>query len=274
MSENKINLFNYNNNTKIRTVSINGEIWFVAKDICDVLEISNSRDALSNLSEKMKLTLIGKESLVGITDDPFTTQIALISEPGMYKLVFRSRKPEAEKFTDWVVGEVLPTIRKTGSYGITKQLSPMMLRFSLNSKQNSVLGYWSMLNKMVELFALPLEHNGFELPDKIIPDISTGILFNKFLKSKGYEPEKICKTYTHIYPDGREIVGVKQYPDTLYPLFTQWFQNEWLQKNCAKYIIKRTDEAVLPYLKTTFPSVEYKPKKTLKSKTTKPKKLK
>lgn len=57
----------------------------------------------------------------------------------MYKLVFKSRKPEAEKFSDWVVSEVLPTIRKTGSYGTTKSLSPMMMRFSLNSKQNSEL---------------------------------------------------------------------------------------------------------------------------------------
>jgi prophage antirepressor-like protein len=61
----------------------------------------------------MKITLQGKESLVGLTDDPNVTQISLISEPGMYKLVFKSRKPEAEKFSDWVVTEVLPTIRKT-----------------------------------------------------------------------------------------------------------------------------------------------------------------
>ncbi|MBP6257264.1 hypothetical protein KA405_06330 [Patescibacteria group bacterium] len=57
----------------------------------------------------------------------------------MYKLVFKSRKPDAEKFSNWVVEEVLPTIRKTGSYGTTKYLSPMMMRFSLNSKHNSTL---------------------------------------------------------------------------------------------------------------------------------------
>jgi hypothetical protein len=157
------------------------------------------------------------------------------------------------------VTEVLPTIRKTWSYGVTRHLSPMMMRFSLNAKQNSTLWYWSMLNKMVELFALPLEHNNFELPDNIIPDISTGILFNKYLNEKWYEPEKICKTYTHIYPDGRQIVWVKQYPDSLYPLFTERFQNERLAKKCAKYIIDRTDSYVLPYLQKTFPSViEYK----------------
>lgn len=269
MKENtSVTLFSYQS-AKVRTVIVDGEIWFVAKDICDVLDIKNSRDALSSLSDKMKITLEGKESIVGITDDPNVVRISLISEPGMYKLVFKSRKPEAEKFSDWVVTEILPTIRKTGSYGTTKGLSPMMMRFSLNSKQNSSLGYWSMLNKMVELFALPLEHNGFEIPENIIPDISTGILFNKFLRAKGYIPEKICKTYLHIYPDGREIPGVRQYPDSLYPLFTEWFQKEWLQKRCAKYIIERTDEVVLPYLQNTFPNmIEYKEPKKLNNKNT------
>jgi len=249
-----IALFDYKN-IRVRTVIIDGEIWFVAKDICDILEIKNPTDALSGLSDKMKMTLEGKESILAITEDANTVRILLVSEPGMYKLVFKSRKPEAEKFSDRVVTEVLPTIRKTGSYWITRHLSPMMMRFSLNAKQNSTLWYRSMLNKMVELFALPLEHSGFELPDNIIPDISTGMLFNKYLKEKWYEPEKICKTYTHTYSDGRQIVWVKQYPDSLYPLFTERFQKERLAKRCASYLIKRTDEYILPYLQNTFPSV-------------------
>lgn len=108
---------------------------------------------------------------------------------------------------------------------------------------------------MVELFALPLEHNGFELPDNIIPDISTGMLFNKYIKEKWYNPDDICKTYIHIYPDGRQIPWVRQYPDSLYPLFTEWFQKERLAKRCASYLVERTDEYILPYLHNTFPSV-------------------
>lgn len=108
-------LFDYKD-IKVRTVIIDGDVRFVAKDVCKILEISNSRDAIGNISDKMKITLQGKESLVGLTDDPNVTQLSLISEPGMYKLVFKSRKPEAEKFSDRVVSEVLPTIRKTGSY--------------------------------------------------------------------------------------------------------------------------------------------------------------
>lgn len=251
---NNIALFDYNN-IRVRTVIIDGDIWFVAKDVCDILEIKNPTDALSWLSDKMKMTLEWKESILGITEDPNTVRILLVSEPGMYKLVFKSRKPEAEKFSDWVVSQVLPTIRKTGSFGVTRHLSPMMMRFSLNAKQNSTLWYRSMLNKMVELFALPLEHNGFELPDHIIPDISTGILFNKYIKERWYDPEDICKTYTHIYPDGREIPWVRQYPDSLYPLFTERFQKERLAHRCTKYMTERTDDVVLPYLSNTFPGV-------------------
>lgn len=261
MENNKnITLFDYKD-IKVRTVIIDGDVWFVAKDICDILSIKNPTDALSNLSGKMKMTLEGKESILGITEDANTVRLLLISEPWMYKLVFRSRKPEAEKFSDWVVSEVLPTIRKTWSYGTTKSLSPMMMRFSINSKQNSSLGYWSMLNKMVELFALPLEHNWFELPDNVIPDISTGILFSKYIKSRWYDPDKICKTYTHMYPDWRQINWVRQYPDSLYPLFTEWFQKEWLSNRCAKYLSERTDESVLPYLHNTFPNIIWYPQK-------------
>ena len=264
-NKNNIALFDYNS-SKIRTVIIDWEIWFVAKDICDILELTNPTESLKMLSDKMKMTLEGKESILSITEDPNTVRLLLISEPGMYKLVFKSRKPEAEKFSDRVVTEVLPTVRKTWSYGTTRSLSPMMLRFSINSKQNSTLWYRSMLNKMVELFALPLEHNGLELPDNIIPDISTGMLFNRYLKDRWYESEKICKTYTHIYPDGRHIKGVKQYPDTLYPLFTEWFQKERLANRCEKYMSERIDSYILPYLQNTFPNIiEYKDQKSLEN---------
>lgn len=161
MENNKnITLFDYKN-LKVRTVIIDGDVWFVAKDVCDILEIKNPTDALSNLSEKMKMTLEWKESILGITEDPNTVRILLVSEPWMYKLVFKSRKPEAEKFSDWVVSEVLPTIRKTWSYGTTKSLSPMMMKFSLNSKQNSTLWYWSMLNNILIIY-IHFLLNGFK----------------------------------------------------------------------------------------------------------------
>lgn len=107
----ELQLFNYGDN-HIRAINQDGEFWFVAKDICDVLEIKNSRDAVNELYDNEKNT-------VAITDgnrgNPNTT---VINEPGLYKLIFKSRKTEAKKFQDWIFYEVLPSLRKTGSYSI------------------------------------------------------------------------------------------------------------------------------------------------------------
>ena len=86
-----------------------GEPWFVAKDVCDILEISNSRDAVSKLDSDEKGVVI-TDTLGG------DQQASIISEPGLYKLIMRSRKPEAREFQRWVTHEVLPQIRKTGGY--------------------------------------------------------------------------------------------------------------------------------------------------------------
>lgn len=95
----------------IRTVTDeSGNIWFVAKDVCKILEIINHRDATSQLDEDEK-------NGVGITDAMGRPQqVTVISESGLYALVFRSRKKEARAFSKWVRAEVLPTLRKTGSY--------------------------------------------------------------------------------------------------------------------------------------------------------------
>ena len=87
-----------------------GEPWFIAKDVCDILEISNNRDAISQLDSDEKNTVVISD---GIPGNPNKT---IISEPGLYKLIMRSRKPEAKEFQRWVTHEVLPQIRKTGGY--------------------------------------------------------------------------------------------------------------------------------------------------------------
>ncbi|MDQ3803087.1 MAG: Bro-N domain-containing protein [Acidobacteriota bacterium] len=104
-----LKLFEYQHK-QVRTVVIEGQIWFVAKDVCGILEIINHKDAVWRFNDKMKRT-------VGVTDPLGQEKPTLvISEAGVYKLAFRSNKPEAERFTDWVAGEVIPEIRKTGRY--------------------------------------------------------------------------------------------------------------------------------------------------------------
>lgn len=106
--------FNFNNN-QVRTVLINNEPWFVASDVCAALTIASHRDAISSLDEEDR-------DAVGITDAIGRTQeTAVVNESGLYNLIFRSRKPEAKAFKKWVTSEVLPSIRKTGSYDINSR---------------------------------------------------------------------------------------------------------------------------------------------------------
>jgi Prophage antirepressor len=107
---NTIQRFNFNN-LQVRTVILNNEPWFVAGDVAHVLELSNTSSAVSKLEddERSKFNL-GRQGNVNI-----------VNEYGLYNLILASRKPSAKKFQRWVTHEVLPQIRKTGSYSIMSQ---------------------------------------------------------------------------------------------------------------------------------------------------------
>lgn len=101
----------------VRVVYLNGDPWFVAKDVCEALEISNSRDALKALDVDEKNTVALS---YGIRGNP---NHSVVSESGFYKLIARSRKAVtpgtfAHRFSNWVFRNVIPGIRKTGAYGI------------------------------------------------------------------------------------------------------------------------------------------------------------
>ena len=96
---------------RVRVVMRDGEPWFVAKDACDCLELTNVSKACQTLDEDEKG--ITKSYTLGGSQD-----MMLISESGLYTLIMRSNKPEAKVFRKWVTSEVLPSIRKTGGYGI------------------------------------------------------------------------------------------------------------------------------------------------------------
>lgn len=94
----------------VRQVTIEGEIWFVAADVCRVLGVKNVPDAVDRLD--------GDEKGIVTVDTPGGVQsMNAVSEPGVYRLVFTSRKPVAERFKRWLAHDVIPSIRKTGAYG-------------------------------------------------------------------------------------------------------------------------------------------------------------
>lgn len=87
----------------------NRQTWFVAKNICNILDISNARQAVKSLDDDEKLTYIVHTSGQRRT-------LWFVNESGLYHLIFQSRKEEAKKFRKWVTSEVLPSIRASGSY--------------------------------------------------------------------------------------------------------------------------------------------------------------
>lgn len=107
-------VFNFEESTPIRSLIKGGEPWFVAKDICDVLGLSNITEALRNLEDDELTSEILKSGNQG-------REMKLISESGLYALVIRSNKPNARKFRKWITAEVLPAIRRTGRYAAPVQ---------------------------------------------------------------------------------------------------------------------------------------------------------
>lgn len=105
---NQLQIFNFGSN-EVRVLEIKNEPWFVAKDVCDVLEIGNPSQALSRLDDDEKNTIILNEGI----GNP---QKSIVNEPGLYTLILGSRKPEAKQFKRWVTHEVIPSIRKHGAY--------------------------------------------------------------------------------------------------------------------------------------------------------------
>ncbi|HAY4755011.1 TPA: antirepressor protein [Escherichia coli] len=106
---------------KVRIVKVAGEPWFVASDVCRALEISNTTEAVSALDSDEVMTLTLTEGHSGKRGGARSWN--MVAESGFYKLIARSRKATApgtlaHRFTNWVFREVIPSIRKTGSYGV------------------------------------------------------------------------------------------------------------------------------------------------------------
>lgn len=119
-----INNFDFNGHGVRVIRNTNDQVFFVAKDVCDVLNYSNSRDAIAKHCKKEGVAICDTPTESGIQ------QMTIINEGNLYRLVLKSKKKEAEKFESWVCDEVLPTIRKTGKFE-TKAPVPISIEDAL-----------------------------------------------------------------------------------------------------------------------------------------------
>lgn len=121
---NELTQFNFQQD-QVRVATIDGEPWFVASDVCAILGLGNPTKALLRVprSETQVIDFATLNSIQGRENQALSNfapqAINVVNEPGLYRLIFGSRKPEAEAFKDWVFKELLPTIRKTGRYAMT-----------------------------------------------------------------------------------------------------------------------------------------------------------
>ena len=132
---NELQIFNSDEFGEIRTVEINGEPWFVGKDISDALGYQNgSRDIDRHVDEDDR-------QIASISDGNQNRNAIVINESGIYALVFGSKLESAKRFKHWITSEVLPQIRKTGSYGIAKTPTEMLVLMAqeLDKQSKAVL---------------------------------------------------------------------------------------------------------------------------------------
>jgi len=104
-------VFNYKNH-QVRTFIIDGEPWWVAKDVCDILELGDTHKVMERLDEDERNTIPVTDSL-GRLQETY-----IVNEAGLYNLILGSRKQEAKDFKRWITHEVIPQIRKTGTYSL------------------------------------------------------------------------------------------------------------------------------------------------------------
>ena len=206
MNENEVQVWNYES-SEVRTVQVNGEPWFVGKDVATVLGYSNTRDAIArHVDEEDKAG-------VGIHDGSQMREVVVVNESGLYSLVLSSKLPNAKKFKRWVTSEVLPSIRKHGSYSVQSQfadLSPqlqVLIQMETRQKQiearqaeqaTALAGLEQKLQNTCEVIAL----------DKTAWRKDSEHLINKIARATGEGYGGIRLVYEEIYRSIESRAGV------------------------------------------------------------------
>lgn len=159
---NELKIFENSEFGEVRTVVVDNEPMFCLADVCRVLDIKNSRDCKNRLNEKGVVTTdMGVQTGIKTDGSPAMQNVNMtfINESNLYKVIFQSRKPEAEKFSDWVTSDVLPSIRKHGMYAKEELLDNPDLLISVaqelkaERERNKVLAEDNKRMRPKEIFA-------------------------------------------------------------------------------------------------------------------------
>lgn len=241
-------IFKYEEENSINdftTIQIDGEPWFMASDVCKLLDIQNASQAVSGLDEDEKLAytlhIAGQNRSVNF-----------VNESGLYALIFRSNKPSAKTFRKWITKEVIPAIRKTGGFGINRSETPnFVIRFNDNWNRTE-RGHFSVISELFIRLYGRFEQVGYQIPNKafdgkeIRPDVSVGKLFAQYLRDIAHPLAGTHKMYNHHFPNGM-TVEAKQYKNELLSTFIKFIDEVWMPTCATKYFGDR-DKLALEYL--------------------------
>lgn len=187
---NELQIFNYREK-EVRVVRKDNQDWWVAKDVCDVLDIINVTQAVGKLDDdERSMFNIGRQGEVNV-----------INEPGLYKIILRSDKPEAKPFIRWITHEVIPSIRKTGSYSTVKIPDKKELdlrikaereaRLMAKEKRLSAQFFEEVIDKYgSKLSTASIQQAIFEISSMLF---GKGIIERPVLESKHYQATDIAK---------------------------------------------------------------------------------
>lgn len=244
--------FQYERQTPIRTVLIDGNPWFYAMDVCKALAIKNGPDAVSRLDTDD----IGNTDAVDSLGRK--ARLTIVNESGLYGLVFQSRTEAAKDFKRWVTKEVLPQIRKTGAYSLFGKGLPAFIRRFNDNWDRVDQGYFSVISELAIRVYGRFEQLGHQLAEKapdgkeLRPDVSVGKTFAKWLKEYHPNENASFKTYKHYFSDIGFEVDARQYPNAMWPLYAEFIDTVWMLEYAPAYLESR-DPIALELLPKLLP---------------------
>lgn len=201
----EIRIFNNPDFGDVRTVMIDGEPWFVGKDVANALGYSRERDAISNHVDKDDAVKHGVTDSMGREQ-----QTTIINESGLYSLIFGSKLDSAKKFKRWVTSEVLPTLRKTGGYRVPQTIPEQIQLLAQGNVE---------LNKRVDILSDRMDKIELDLP--LLPieaDRITEVVRRKGVsamggkKSAAYQNRGLRqRVYNNIYANLKYNFSVRSY---------------------------------------------------------------
>lgn len=163
MNANSQNIFQFNQSANVRVYADEkGEYWFLANDVCTILGYANARDTIAKHCRLKGVVKHNTLSECDVANRDISSkarkyqEMTYINEPNLYRLIIKSRKPEAEAFEEWVMEEVLPTIRKTGSYQLTApKLTPAQkqaIQAAVQQRHHRTGEHWQDIYRKLHAF--------------------------------------------------------------------------------------------------------------------------